>query len=465
MSTLAALELAGPRSPHRTLWCELPQVQESGVLVRDVSEALLCDLEKRWAENIVIEDISDIILAHAQDHFGVYVKYCSNKIHQDRLLNNLKETSPQFCEVLRELETDPVCQSLSMHSFLMLPMQRITRLPLLIDAIFHRHPPSSEEYENCKNALTVLNKVVHECNEGARKMERLEELLVLSRQLDFGTGVKALPLMSASRWLVKRGQLTRLLWKESDTMKRAGGLGRNRPHKQPLHLFLFTDVLIITKKKGEEQGYTVLDYCSRNMIQIQEEFDETMLPGKLPDGINKAHVLACPGDSERARWTEAVTPRRSSDPNEVIYEEWDCPQVQAIHPYTAQQPDELSLETSDVVNVFKKTADGWYQGERIRDGERGWFPGNFCEEIASAHVRARNLRQRYRLLVLSGSYLEEKRRVSVGKAAMFYVPLAADAATTTTTTAAAATAVGNNNNNNNKRRERKSASSVFAPAM
>ncbi|CAG0924981.1 unnamed protein product [Notodromas monacha] len=220
------------------------------------------------------------------------------------------------------------------------------------------------------------------------------------------------------------------------------------------------------------------------MIQIQEEFDETMLPGKLPDGINKAHVmlvtllenregktvemvLACPGDSERARWTEAVTPRRSSDPNEVIYEEWDCPQVQAIHPYTAQQPDELSLETSDVVNVFKKTADGWYQGERIRDGERGWFPGNFCEEIASAHVRARNLRQRYRLLVLSGSYLEEKRRVSVGKAAMFYVPLAADAAVaTTTTTTTAATAVGNNNNNNNnKRRERKSASSVFAPAM
>ncbi len=58
--------------------------------MRDVSEALLCDLEKRWSENIVIEDISDIILAHAQNHFGVYVKYCSNKIHQDRLLNNLK---------------------------------------------------------------------------------------------------------------------------------------------------------------------------------------------------------------------------------------------------------------------------------------------------------------------------------------------------------------------------------------
>lgn len=53
---------------------------------------------------------------------------------------------------------------------------------------------------------------------------------------------------------------------------------------------------------------------------------------------------------------------------------------------------------------------GWYQGERIRDGERGWFPGNYTMEIASAHVRARNLRQRYRLLALSGNFIEEQAR-------------------------------------------------------
>ena len=36
----------------------------------------------------------------------------------------------------------------------------------------------------------------------------------------------------------------------------------------------------------------------------------------------------------------------------------DCPQVQAVHSYTAKEPDELSLEESDVINVFKKMADG-----------------------------------------------------------------------------------------------------------
>lgn len=56
-----------------------------------------------------------------------------------------------------------------------------------------------------------LLQIVTECNEGARKMERMEEMLIISRQLDFRE-VRAVPLISASRWLVKKGELTRFVW-------------------------------------------------------------------------------------------------------------------------------------------------------------------------------------------------------------------------------------------------------------
>ena len=46
-----------------------------------------------------------------------------------------------------------------MQSFLMLPMQRITRLPLLIDAIFSRLDSNSSEFEVCREALEIINKV------------------------------------------------------------------------------------------------------------------------------------------------------------------------------------------------------------------------------------------------------------------------------------------------------------------
>ncbi|XP_042242574.1 uncharacterized protein LOC121879853 isoform X2 [Homarus americanus] len=443
----SAMELVTPADGRRTLWCELPEVIESGLLsqissqerkiqeamfemitseasylkslnvlvthfvqcpeftidegedavlsrrerhilfsdilpVKRCSELFLADLEKRWQVSVQISTIADIICKHANNHFQVYVKYCSNQIYQDRTLKELKENNPRFLEVLNRLESSPVCQSLAMHSFLMLPMQRITRLPLLVDAIFHRLEYGTSMWNEYKVALATLTKIVAECNEGARKMERMEEMLILSRQLDFRE-VKAIPLISASRWLVKKGELTRLTCRENDVKLTFG----KRISKCTLYFFLFTDLLVVTKKKSEDQ-YMVLDYCSRNMVQVLELDTTDKFPGRILDGHknllimtmlqnheNKTveMIVSCPKESDRTRWVEAVTPRSSDNPDERIYEEWDCPQVQAIHPYVGKQPDELSLEVSDVVNVLKKMAD--VQGFYIHPALGSCHPG------------------------------------------------------------------------------------------
>jgi len=69
-------------------------------------------------------------------------------------------------------------------------------------------------------------------------------------------------------------------------------------------------------------------------------------------------VLTCSTESDQQRWLEAVSAPVSDNPNETVYEKWDCPQVMAIHPYVACQPDELSLGVADVVNVLRKMSDG-----------------------------------------------------------------------------------------------------------
>ncbi|GFS36981.1 rho guanine nucleotide exchange factor 16 [Nephila pilipes] len=481
-SQMSAMDLVHGEGGQRTLWCEVPEVIQSGILktisskdrkiqeamfevitseasylkslnflfdhfvqcpefsgsetnildkrekhvlfsdiqpVRDVSAHLLADLEKRWLENIVLNNICDIIYEHASKYFSVYVKYCSNQLYQERLLRELKEKRPEFVVVLKRLESNPVCQGLDMHSFLMLPMQRITRLPLLIDAIFHRLSPDSPIHDSCKMALATVNKLVAECNEGARKMERMEEMLVISQQLDF-KDCKGLGLLSASRWLVKKGELVQLMLDNSS--RRTFGRS-SRWCKIQLYLFLFTDLLVVTRKKSDD-SYSVVDFCPRNMLQALPVDESTPpLPMRMPsnyrnlfqmimlnnkEGKTVEMLLSCLLESDRTRWMDAMTPPKSENPDEKIYEEWDWPQFQCTHAYTAQQPDELSLEEADVVNVFRKMSDGWFEGERMRDGVRGWFPSSHAVEIITSHVRARNLRQRYRLLMLSQTYLEEQ---------------------------------------------------------
>lgn len=55
-----------------------------------------------------------------------------------------------------------------------------------------------------------------------------------------------------------------------------------------------------------------------------------------------------------------MSPPISSNPDETLYNEWDCPQVFSEHPYTAVQPDELSLQSGDIVKVLTKMNDGKY---------------------------------------------------------------------------------------------------------
>ncbi|KAJ8342973.1 hypothetical protein SKAU_G00329010 [Synaphobranchus kaupii] len=58
--------------------------------------------------------------------------------------------------------------------------------------------------------------------------------------------------------------------------------------------------------------------------------------------------------------------------------------------YVPLQTDELHLEPTDIINVLRKTNEGWYEGIRLSDGKKGWFPANNVLEITNEHVRRRN---------------------------------------------------------------------------
>ena len=91
-----------------------------------------------------------------------------------------------------------------------------------------------------------LLQVVHECNDSALIEGRRKEMLLLEQQLKFRENVKLFPLCSASRWLVKRGDVTRIYWKENAEAKLTFG---RKVSKQTYNFLLFNDLLVVAKKK------------------------------------------------------------------------------------------------------------------------------------------------------------------------------------------------------------------------
>ncbi|PAV67618.1 hypothetical protein WR25_02347 isoform A [Diploscapter pachys] len=379
--------------------------------VRDCSERLLIDLESRLEESIVLDDICDILTLHFEKHFDVYVKYCSNQVYQDRTLRKLKTENNQFLQCLQRLEENKICQGLDMRSFLMLPMQRITRYPLLLYAILDRLPPESDKYATAAKALNSANKIVRECNEGARRMERTEQLLDIERRLVYkDPQLRRMPLVSKSRYLVKRGALTQIV------ERRGNALLQGRSRTRNIHVFLFSDMIMITKKKVNGT-YTCKDYAERKFVDMEPiEPDNPKIPqGAISSLAGRPHLFLCvlmrnargkqtelllsaDSETDRERWLSSVRPPTSANPEERIYAEWDCPQAVAVHAYSKSQDDELELQIGDIINILRKMPDGWFYGEKQRDGTGGWFPSSYVQQVLNDHVRARNYRQRLRII-------------------------------------------------------------------
>uniref|UniRef100_A0A1I7XTH3 SH3 domain-containing protein n=1 Tax=Heterorhabditis bacteriophora TaxID=37862 RepID=A0A1I7XTH3_HETBA len=372
---------------------------------------LLCDLETRLEENLVLDDLCDFLVDHFEKNFDVYVKYCSNQVYQDRTLRRLKSENNNFLSAVSRLEADKQCQGLDMRSFLMLPMQRVTRYPLLMYAIIDRLPIDSERYKVASRALNAANKVVRECNEGARRMERTEQLLEVDRRLVYkDPDLKRIPLVSNSRHLVKRGPLVQLI------ERRTKGILQARQKSRGLHIFLFSDIIMITKKRLNGT-YECKDYAARRYVDVEPiEAGNTKIPsGALSSLTSCPHLFICilmrnargkhtellfnaDSETDRERWLSAIRPPTSLNPEEKVYAEWDCPQAIAVHNYSKNQDDELDVQVGDTVNILRKMPDGWFYGERTRDGAGGWFPSSYVQQILNDHVRANNYRQRLRLI-------------------------------------------------------------------
>ncbi|TKS80929.1 Rho guanine nucleotide exchange factor 26 SH3 domain-containing guanine exchange factor [Collichthys lucidus] len=397
----AELSDAMTKTEHHHLFSNITDVCEA-------SKKFFKELEERHQQNIVIDDISDIVCKHAQSNFDPYVTYCSNEVYQQRTLQKLVSKNPAFKEVLTRIEGHPDCRNLPMISFLILPMQRITRLPLLMDTICQKTPKDSAQYEECTKALQGVSKVVRKCNEGARTMERTEMMYTINSQLEFK--IKPFPLVSSSRWMVKRGELTAFV--------EDNGIFLKRMSRQQVYFFLFNDVFIVTRKKSEE-SYAVIDYALRDQIWVgpcqPEDLNlspvrstASMLSSRQAganhlfrlrfrsnhSGEKVPMILGTELLNERARWISAlgqnVNNKKSQDRSNAM-------QVEVIRTYTAKQPDELSLQVADVVLVSQTVEDGWYEGDRLRDGERGWFLAECAQPITCQATIERNMQRMDRL--------------------------------------------------------------------
>lgn len=116
-------------------------------------------MDKIWQSDPMLNNIYEVVTTHTNEHFGPYVKYCRNIIDMRNHLVELTTNNEAFKNLLDVLINREAAQKLSLDSFLTSPMQRITKLPLLMKTILEKLEHDSEEHSQCLSAFEAVSKV------------------------------------------------------------------------------------------------------------------------------------------------------------------------------------------------------------------------------------------------------------------------------------------------------------------
>ncbi|KAG9017136.1 hypothetical protein FRB90_001611 [Tulasnella sp. 427] len=205
------------------------------VIFANVEDILLCNtafysaLEERQKDcRLYMDQIGDILQVY-MGNMAVYTPYCVNQSTATRILQTIRASNPDVASRLQKLKDDPICRSLDLSSYLLIPMQRITRYPLLLRQILN-YTQGETERQQLEWAITTTQRILDMINETIRENEGMERLAEISRDLYIGEG--RLDLTARTKYLGKRK-----LIKEGEITKAKSG--------RKLQIVLCNDVLVL----------------------------------------------------------------------------------------------------------------------------------------------------------------------------------------------------------------------------
>lgn len=169
------------------------------------------------------------------DYFKMYKVYSANQQVSLTTVEQQSKKNARFKSYVDVCHSDPRCAGLFLQSFLIKPIQRVCKYPLLLRELIKFTPEEHPDHEHLTKAFEKINEVVANINEGQREAEGLQRIIDLQKLID---GIDS--LVAPGRRLHKEGDL--MYYKSAKTK-----------HPEKRHVFFFSDLIMLTTKKGDKK--------------------------------------------------------------------------------------------------------------------------------------------------------------------------------------------------------------------
>ncbi|XP_024435332.2 pleckstrin homology domain-containing family G member 6 isoform X1 [Desmodus rotundus] len=278
-------------------------------------EVLKPTLEKTRASGLPLDPVSmqDGFLAFSQ-RFQPYVQYCLRVKQTMAYAREQQDNNPLFRTFTQWCEKHKRSGRQMLGDLLIKPHQRITKYPLLLQAVLKRSPEARTR-EALNAMIAAVESFLRHINKQVRQGEEQESLAAAAQRIgpyevlepsseEMEKNLRPFSNLDLlSPMLGVAPEHTRQLLLEGPVRVKEG-----REGKLDVYLFLFSDVLLVTKPQRKADKAKVIrpPFMLEKLVCRPLRDPNSFLVIHLTDFqcVSSALIVHCPSASDRARWLE-----------------------------------------------------------------------------------------------------------------------------------------------------------------
>uniref|UniRef100_A0A670K7Z8 Intersectin 1 n=1 Tax=Podarcis muralis TaxID=64176 RepID=A0A670K7Z8_PODMU len=296
---------------------ELLTEKEVAMIFVNWKELIMCNIKllkalrvrkKMSGERMPVKMIGDILTAQLP-HMQPYIRFCSCQLNGAALIQQKTDEVPEFKDFVKRLAMEPRCKGMPLSSFLLKPMQRVTRYPLIIKNILENTPENHPDHSHLKQALEKAEELCSQVNEGVREKENSDRLEWIQGHVQCEGLSEQLVFNSVTNCLGPRKFL------------HSGKLYKAKSNKE-LYGFLFNDFLLLTQiikplgSSGTDKVFSPKSNLQYKMYKTPIFLNEVLV--KLPTDpsgdepifhishIDRVYTLRAESINERTAWVQKI---------------------------------------------------------------------------------------------------------------------------------------------------------------
>ncbi|KAJ3437598.1 faciogenital dysplasia protein [Anaeramoeba flamelloides] len=272
---------------------DIPLIFSHTKIIETVNTMLLANLHKEYPrdeDKIAYMNVGTIFIQIAE-FFKVYSQYCSNHVNAVNTVVKYSQNQSfqQFCEN-NKLKI-PQVRNLELLDFLIKPIQRICKYPLLFRELLKSTSKDFPDYNDLKEAFLKISEVADYVNEKKRNAEEQMEVVKIHQQI---SGIeKKFELVKPHRRFIMEGLLKK----------------RSKRRIQQRQFWLFNDLLLYAKPTFAKGKFQYKGNIALNGALLRNFNDKKKKEFKfqiVPYRSKKDYKIYCHNDEEKNIWFNKI---------------------------------------------------------------------------------------------------------------------------------------------------------------